>query len=263
MKRAGFRNIILTGASGGIGMALAERLAKPGSRLLVIGRRGDELQSLADHCRAKGAEVEVGVADVRERETLGRLILDFDDRFPVDLVLANAGVSAGLSLGRQPEAAGESLRLLETNYCGMLHTVEPLLPRLMARRAGCIALTSSIAALRPQPDLPSYSATKMAVRGYGVALRGWLREFGVQVTVIFPGFVTSPMSARHQGPKPFEISPERAADIIVRGLERRASVIAFPLTLAILAMLGMLIPPALADWFEQGFRAYVVPDQRR
>lgn len=263
MKRATYRNIILTGASGGIGMALAERLASRGRRLLLIGRRGGDLEALAGRCRARGAEVEIGVIDVRERAALGRLILDFDDRFPVDLVLANAGVSAGLAPGRQPEAEGESRRVLDTNYGGMLNTVEPLLPRLIARGAGCIALTSSVAALRPQPDLPSYSATKMAVRGYGVALRGWLREFGVSVTVIFPGFVTSPMSARHHGAKPFEISAERAADIIVRGLERGASIIAFPLPLAILAMLGMLIPPVIADWFEQGFRAYVIPDERR
>ena len=145
----------------------------------------------------------------------------------------------------------------------MLNTVEPLLPRFIARRAGQVALTSSIAALRPQPDLPSYSATKMAVRGYGVALRGWLREFDVGVSVIFPGFVTSPMSLRHRGAKPFEISAERAAGIIVRGLERRAAIIAFPLPLAILATLGMLIPPVIADWFENGFRAYVVPDDGR
>mgnify|MGYP001561839574 CR=1 FL=1 len=263
MSRATYRNIVLTGASGGIGTALAERLAAPGRRLLLIGRRADELAVLAERCRARGGEVEVGVVDVREGEALSALILDFDDRFPVDLVLANAGVTCGLTPGHQPEAPGEARRLLDINYGGMLNTVEPLLPRFIARRAGQVALTSSIAALRPQPDLPSYSATKMAVRGYGVALRGWLREFDVGVSVIFPGFVTSPMSLRHRGAKPFEISAERAAGIIVRGLERRAAIIAFPLPLAILATLGMLIPPVIADWFENGFRAYVVPDDGR
>lgn len=263
MTRKDYRNIVLTGATGGIGSELAKRLSSPGRRLLLVGRRADELDSVADTCRARGAEVEVAVADVRDAPALARLLTDFDDAHPVDLLIANAGVSAGLEPGHQPEAAGVSKRLLDINYGGMLNTVEPLLPRFIDRRSGRIAMTSSVAALRPQPDLLSYSATKMAVRGYGCALRGWLREFGVGVSVIFPGFVTSPMSLRHNGPKPFEITAERAADIIARGLEHGRSIIAFPLPLAILAMLGMLIPPAIADWFEGGFRAYVTPDDGR
>lgn len=258
-----YSRIVLTGASGGIGEALALRLAAPGRQLLLAGRRAERLEAVAGLCRARGAAVETAVVDVREAEAVAAALLAFDEAGPVDLLIANAGVSAGLEPGRRPEAAGVSRRLMEINYGGMLNTVEPMLPRFIARRSGRIALISSIAALRPQPDLPSYSATKMAVRGYGVALRGWLREHGVGVSVIFPGFVTSPMSLRHRGAKPFEISAERAARIIVRGLERGRAVIAFPGPLAALAVLGMLIPPKMADFFEGGFRAYVDPDDGR
>jgi short-subunit dehydrogenase len=263
MTKPSFRTIVLTGATGGIGVALAERLAAPGRRLLLIGRRQAELEALAGRCRTLGAEADIAAVDVRDGPAMEKLLQAYDDAHAIDLVFANAGVSAGLAPGRQPEAAGVSRRLMEINYGGMLNTVEPLIARFIARRAGRFVLTSSVAALRPQPDLPSYSATKMAVRGYGVALRGWLREFGVGVSVVFPGFVTSPMSLRHNGAKPFEIPAARAAEIIVRGVERGRSVIAFPLPLAILAMLGMLIPPWFADWFEGGFRAHVEPDDGR
>jgi len=238
-----YKSIVLTGASSGIGEALCLRLAAPGVRLLLIARRGDELERVAAGCRARGAMVDCASVDVRDRVILSQVVLAFDDRHPIDLLIANAGVSTGLLPGHRPEAEGESRRLMEINYGGRL------------------ALVESIAALRPQPDLPSYSATKMAVRGYGIALRGWLRSFGVGVSVIYPGFVTSPMSLRHHGYKPFEMSADKAADIVARGLQRGRPIIAFPLLLAILSMLGMLIPSGLADWFNEGFRATVDPDQ--
>jgi short-subunit dehydrogenase len=152
---------------------------------------------------------------------------------------------------------------MEVNYGGVLNTVEPVLPRMITRRGGRIVLISSLAALRPQPDLPSYSATKMAVRGYGIALRGWLKAFGVGVTLVYPGFVTSPMSLRHKGAKPFEISAEQAAALIVRKLARGRSVIAFPWLLALGCVLNLLLPAWASDLTDAPFRADVEPDDGR
>lgn len=258
-----YGTIAITGASSGIGAALATCLAQPDVTLCLIGRHAERLLAVADECRGKGASVEIAVADVRDAASITHMLTKFDDRHPIDLLIANAGVSAGLSPGRQPEAEGVSRRLMEINYGGLLHTVEPMLPRFIARRRGRIAIVSSLAGLRPQPDMPSYSATKMAVRGYGIALRDWLREYGVGVTMIYPGFVTSPMSARHAGFKPFEITAERAARLIVRGLRRGQSVIAFPLPLALGAFLNGLLPPFLADLTNRPFRADVQPDDGR
>jgi NADP-dependent 3-hydroxy acid dehydrogenase YdfG len=213
-----YRSVVLTGASGGIGRALAEALAGPGVTMLLMGRDAARLAVVAEEAGRRGATVEVAGVDSRDDDAMATAILSFDSRHPVDLLIANAGVSAGLSPGRMPEAAGVSRRLMEVNYAGVLNTVEPMLPRLIARRGGQVVLVSSLAALRPQPDLPSYSATKMAVRGYGIALRGWLKAYGVGVTMVYPGFVTSPMSARHRGAKPFEMPAGQAARIIVRGL---------------------------------------------
>lgn len=252
--------IVLTGASGGIGAALAERLAAPGVAMLLTGRAGDRLAAAAGRARAKGAEVETAEADVTDRAALAAALTAFDAAGPIDLLIANAGVSAGLGPGRTPERPEESRRLWEVNYVGMLNTVEPLLPAFLERGRGGIALMSSMAARRPHPDMPSYSASKAAVRAYGESLRGWLGRRGIAVTVICPGFVTSPMSARHKGFKPFEIDAGRAAEIIARGIERRAAFVTFPWPLALLCWLDRRLPPKLADLLARGFAAEVAPD---
>lgn len=258
-----FRSIAITGASSGIGRALAVELAGPGVKLHLIGRDADRLRGTAQACRDKGSDVSVGVVDVRDAAAVAESLSAFDDASPIDLLIANAGVSAGLAPGRGPEAAGVSRRVMDINYGGMLNTVEPMLPRLIARRAGRIVLVSSLAALRPQPDLPSYSATKMAVRGYGIALRGWLARHSVGVSLVYPGFVTSPMSERHIGFKPFEMSAEKAARHVVRRLRRGRAVVAFPLPMVLAAMVNMLLPARLSDWTNASFGAEVRPDDGR
>ncbi|MEL6478363.1 MAG: SDR family NAD(P)-dependent oxidoreductase [Pseudomonadota bacterium] len=260
--KARARSIILTGASSGIGRALAGRLAAPGVSMLLIGRDSTRLGPVAEAAAAAGATAETAAVDVADRNAMQARLEAFDARFPVDLVIANAGISAGLEDGAMPEAAGVSDRVAAVNYLGMLHTVEPLLPRMIARRRGQVALMSSLAALRPHPDMPSYSATKAAVRAYGIALRGSMRPHGLEVSVICPGFVTSPMSARHLGFKPFEIPAERAADKIAAGLAARRALIAFPWPLVLLSWLGNRLPPALSDRFLEGFRARIAPDER-
>jgi short-subunit dehydrogenase len=185
-----------------------------------------------------------------------------DADHPVDLLIANAGVTSGRLSDRDPEPPGQSRWIVETNLQGMLNTVEPLIPAMLARGAGQIALVGSIAALRPQADEPSYSASKAGVRAYGIALRAWLRPHGVAVTVVTPGFVTSPMSERHHGPKPFEIPADRAARIIARALDRRRAEIAFPWQLALMVRLGNLLPASLSDRMERRLAARILPDPR-
>lgn len=259
---SGWRTIVLTGASGGIGAALAGALARPGVRLLLTGRDASRLAAVAAAAAARGAEVEALCLDVTDREGLAAALAAFDAAGPVDLLIANAGISSGLGPGRSAEPPDAARRVFAVNLDGMLNTVEPLLPAMAARGRGQIALMSSMAALRPLPDMPAYSASKAAVRAWGTSLRGWLRPRGVAVTVICPGFVTSPMSARHRGAKPFEIDADRAAAIILRGLARRRAYVTFPWPLALLTWLDNRLPPALSDWFLRGFAAEILPDDR-
>ena len=258
MTRA--RRIVLTGASGGIGQALAGELASPGVSMLLIGRNATRLTATAEAARSRGVQAETALIDVRDTEAMARQLTEFDAATPVDLVIANAGISIGLLPGQEPEDRTASRRVLEINYGGALNTIEPLLPTMIRRGSGHIVLMSSLAALRPLPDMPSYSASKAAIRAYGISLRGWLEPRGVRVTVVSPGFVTSRMSKRHHGFKAFEVSAEHAARIIRRGLERNRALITFPWQLAFGIWLGDWLPPRISDIFARRFPAEIEPE---
>ncbi len=255
-----FRSIVLTGASSGIGAALAVELAGPGVRMLLTGRDASRLGTVTDKARCAGADVDAATLDVTNTDALTTSLKAYDALHPVDLIIANAGVMAGLGPGRSPEPAGTSRRIIETNLSGAINTVEAVLPSLLERGAGHIALVSSMAALHPHGDMPSYSASKAGLRAWGTSIRQWLRPRGIAVSIICPGFVTSPMSARHSGFKPFEISAEDAARRIVRGLVKQRPLITFPWPLAALVWIGQRLPPRLSDLAARGFRATIRPD---
>jgi short-subunit dehydrogenase len=246
--------IIITGASSGIGRALALRYAGRGITLGLVGRNERRLQEVAQECRKQGAAVSVAIVDVRQRQELESWLIPFDEKSPVDLVIANAGVMGGAQKGEDIEVDKVSRLVFETNVTGVLNTVQPLLARMLARRSGQIAIMSSIAGFIPLPDAPSYGASKAAVLSYGLALRTGLRASGVKLSVICPGFVTTAMTAQEHGWKPFEMSAERAAAIIEGGLERNKAVIAFPRLLAFATWIGGVLPERMRNITERAFR---------
>lgn len=257
-----WRNIVLTGASSGLGRALALALARPGRRLLLVARGAEGLAAVAAELRARGAVAETAAVAVTDAAALAAALRAFDAGGAVDLVIANAGATGGREGPSAPEPPGQSARLVAVNLVGAMNTVEPLLPAMIARGRGHVLLVSSIAALRPQGDEPAYSAAKAGLRAWGIGMRGWLRPLGVRVTVACPGFVATPMSARHLGPKPFELSAAAAARRILAGTARGAAVITFPWPLLLLIRLGNLLPPRLSDWFERRLAARILPDPR-
>jgi len=242
-----FRSILITGASSGLGAALARRYAAPGVRLALIGRDPSRLALVAADCVARGATVERASIDVTERATLAAWIVAADDSLPFDLVIANAGISGGTSgLG---EGNDQSRLIFAINLDGVLNTIEPILPRMRRRGTGAVALMSSLAGFRGLPGAPAYGASKAAVRVLGEALRGDYRPSGVTVSVICPGFVTTPMTARNRFRMPFLMKAERAAEIMVRGLARGRGRIAFPWPMYALARLIAALPSPLIDRF--------------
>ncbi|MBO6756943.1 MAG: SDR family NAD(P)-dependent oxidoreductase [Roseibium sp.] len=256
------RVIVLTGASGGIGQALAHQFANEGVRFALISRDPDRLKAQATGLESKGSDVEWAAIDVRDRAAVHAYLQDLDSRHPIDLVIANAGVTAGLGPGRSREGDPETDRQIDVNYRGAVHTATAVVDNMRARGRGQIVLVSSLAGMRALPDMPTYSATKAALIAYGHALRGWLKPSGVTVTVLCPGFVTSPMSARHKGAKPFEMSAERAAVLMRRAIDRKAAFYAFPFRLAAGIYLQNLLPAGIADLFMGGFDAEIEPDPR-
>jgi short-subunit dehydrogenase len=248
------RTIVITGASSGIGEALALRYAREGARLGLLGRNRERLDQVATECRRRGAEVRAAAIDVRARPEIRAWLEAFDRATPIDLVIANAGVMAGRPPDGEIESPDDSHALMDTNVLGVLNAVHPLLPVMISRERGQIGIVASIAAFVPLPDTPSYCASKSAVLSYGLALRGLLRPRGIRVSVICPGYLTTPMMQQESGWKPFAMTPERAAELIDRGLARNRPIIAFPFLLALLARIGGALPDGVRRWTLLPFR---------
>jgi len=241
-------HVFITGASSGIGAALARCYARRGAHLSLTARNAARTETVAQECREAGAEVRWQAADVTDRETLSAWIEDCDQRQPIDMVIANAGLGGERVIA---SPAGEQLSLareiVETNILGVANTVIPLLPRFVARGSGHVVLMSSLAAYVGLPEAPLYSASKAAIRIYGQGLHRLLGPSGVRVTVVCPGFVATPMSQSIPGHLPLLWSAERAAAFIVKRLARDRREIAFPWPLAVLAKLASTLPVQLVD----------------
>ncbi len=232
-------HVLITGASSGIGAALARRLAQPGRSLTLLGRDKGRLDAVAASCAGVVRTVSVDVCD---KPGMQRAVAESFAAAPVDLLIANAGISGG-----DPSVQ------MAVNVQGVVNTVEPALPLLRAAGRGQLALMSSLAGFRGMPNAPAYCASKAAVRVYGDGLRGRLGPDGVAVSVICPGFIKTPLTADNPFPMPFLMSAEEAAERIVRGLERGHAQIAFPRRLYWPVVLGSLLPTTLTDPFYQRF----------
>ncbi len=241
-----FKHVVITGASSGIGEALALGYAGPGVSLGLTGRDKTRLEAVANLCRAKGANVDAVVLCVTDRAGMEGWLLGLDNVQPIDLVIANAGISAGMGQSRDTEKPEQVRLLFDVNVTGVFNTIDPVLARMTARGYGHVALMSSLAGFRGWPGAPAYSATKAAVRSYGEALRGTLARSGVHVHVICPGFVKSRMTDVNQFPMPFIMDGERAAGIIRSGIARNKGRIAFPFSAYFPVWLLSVLPDALA-----------------
>ena len=236
-----FSSIVLTGASSGIGEALALDYAGPGVALALTGRDAERLETVAAGCRAKGAAVVAETIDVTDRERLLPWLNAFDEAHPVDLVLANAGISIDKDNSSLDDFS-IIRKTLDVNINGVLNTVEPLLPRMMARKRGQIGIVSSLAGFVGLPYSASYNASKAAVRVWGESIRYVLKKDGVGVSVICPGFVVSRITSDAPFPMPFMMTASRASSIIRRGLAANKPRIAFPIGTKAGVWLGSVLP---------------------
>lgn len=221
--RKAFRHVLITGASSGIGEALAANYAGPGVILSLSGRDAERLAAVARTCRERGAVVEAASLDVTDSAAMAAWIAARDRVAELDLVIANAGVSAGMD-----ETGTATRRIFATNVDGVLNTVLPAIDLFRPRRAGHIALISSLASFRGVGGAPAYGASKAAIRVWGEGLRGALARDNIGVSVVCPGFVTSRMTDVNKFPMPFLMSAEKAARIIRRGIAANRGRIAFP-----------------------------------
>jgi short-subunit dehydrogenase len=223
------KTILITGASSGLGAALALDYASAETNLALVGRNAVRLEKVAQECIARGAVVRTAIIDVRDAVKMAEFIIHIDELHPIDLVIANAGISAGTFGGEKNFDAAQGV--FDVNVDGVLNTIHPIIPRMTKRRAGQIAIISSLAGILPWPGAAAYSASKAAVRYYGEALRGQLKRYGVSVSVVCPGWIHTPLVAVNKFPMPLIMSAERAAGIIRRGISQKKTRIAFPRSL--------------------------------
>lgn len=221
--------VLITGASSGIGRALAEACAAPGVTLHLSGRDASRLEEAAVACRARGAMVQARQADVRDAEGMASWIRGAGR---LDLVIANAGVSAGT--GGAVEPAEQSRRIFDVNVTGVLNTALPALEVMAAQQPGAdglrgrIAVVASLAAFIAAPGAPAYCATKAAVQRWAEALDGTERARGIRLHAVCPGYVRTPMTARNSFPMPFLMSAGEAAHRTLTGIARGRTRIAYP-----------------------------------
>jgi short-subunit dehydrogenase len=251
------RAVAITGASSGIGAALARQLAKPDVHLALLGRHPTRLAGVASDCQAKGAACRTASIDVRDTDRTSAFLAEVDREHPIDLLVANAGILDGRHADQVVEDGATARRVLETNLLATIDVIHAVLPGMRGRRRGHIAIVASLAALNPLPDAPAYSASKAALLSYGLGLREALAGEGIKVMVACPGFVATAMAKIHLGPRPAEVSAEAAAAHILAGLERDRSLIGFPPIPFWFSRLCLLMPEALRRQVTRPTRFHV------
>ena len=237
------KSVFITGASSGIGKELALAYAEDGVTLFLCGRNEARLDAVATACQQKGAEVHTYLFDVRESGAAESAVNQANSIRPVDLMIANAGVSAGV-LGMD-ETPVSSRTIFETNIFGVMNVVSPTIEVMKKNKSGHIAIISSLSGYRGMASCPAYSASKACVKAWGEALWGYLKPYGVHVTVVCPGFIETPLTDKNQFRMPFLMKADKAAALIKKRLMRRPPIVAFPWIMAFGAWIGGILPARL------------------
>lgn len=242
------RHVLITGATSGLGRALAEGYAQGGRRLSISGRDKERLDSVAAGCRDAGADVNATILDVTDEQAMEKWIVECDQLQPIDILIANAGIGGAAVVPPKTGEDGALARhILSVNTLGIINTVTPVTPRMIARGRGHIVMVGSIQDSIGVPQSPIYCASKAAVQIYADGLRRLLYDQGVSVTLVRPGFIDTPMSRSLEMPRPFCWSAEHAADRVIAGISKRVGQITFPWPLRLLFGLQKFAPVWITD----------------
>ncbi|WP_434986124.1 SDR family NAD(P)-dependent oxidoreductase [Vreelandella zhaodongensis] len=241
------RCVLITGATGAIGGALAHAYATPNTHLVLHGRNRQSLEELAGACHKKGAQVLLSSASLTDTTELNTWLDTLCAEHLPDIVIANAGINTHPS-DQTLEPWDDVQALLDINLKAPIAMAQRLVPAMQTRGSGQLVFISSLAGWHGLPTTPSYSASKAGIKAYGEGLRGLLAPHGIGVTVVMPGYVTSPMCNAMPGPKPWEWSPERAAKAIQRGITANRARISFPFPLNFGSWWLAVLPASISQW---------------
>lgn len=237
---------MVTGASSGIGGALAVALAKRGAKLGLVARRAEALGEIARAVEAAGSRSLVLPADVRDADSLRKAAEKLQsDLGPVDVLIANAGV--GPTRNGSDLDAAEVSNVININVVGAANSVAAVIPEMVARGQGHLVAISSLAGYRGLPKSAAYCASKAAVSAFFESLRIDLEPKGIVVTIIHPGFIKTPLTSGREAQMPFLMELDDAVQKIVRAIEKQKKSYAFPWQLATIVRAGMVMPIWMYD----------------
>ncbi|HUO84064.1 MAG TPA: SDR family NAD(P)-dependent oxidoreductase [Thermoanaerobaculia bacterium] len=241
------RTAVVTGASSGIGQELARALAARGYGVALLARRAEKLEELAGEIRSRsGVSVSVHPVDVTDARGVFDAVRKIEAEMgPIDLAIANAGI--GFPTPAKRFELEKARMILRTNVEGMLNLFAAVIPAMVERGSGRFAGVASVAGFRGLPGASSYSASKAAMQAFLEASRIELAGTGVGISIVNPGFVETPLTEKNRFPMPFLMKPDRAARLIVAGLERGAREINFPFVTVLGMRLARLVPNAIYD----------------
>ncbi len=235
-----FQRVFITGASSGLGAALARHYGAAGARLGLLGRRRDALEATA-----RGLDAHVCVADVRDADAVRAAADAFVDAIgPPDLVIAAAGISVG-TLTEHAADAAVFRAVMDANVLGLVHTFQPFIGTLAPGSVLCGV--SSVAGVRGLPGGGAYSASKAAATAYLEALRLEMRGRGVAVVTVAPGYIDTPMTRVNPYPMPFRLAADDAAARVARCIARRRSYAVIPWQMAWVARAMKWLPNPVFD----------------
>jgi len=234
---------IITGASSGIGEAVAIELHRRGWRVGLIARREERLRDIVE---SLGENAAFATADVADEAALNQAVHSLEaDLGPCELMFANAGIGDGRSARGFSAVATKAI--LGVNVNGVIHAFASVLPGMVERGRGALAVTSSVAGFRGLPNFAAYSSSKACVTALAEAMRVDLRSSNITVTTVHPGFVVSELTDRNAFKMPFLVKTERAGRIIANGLERGKAEVNFPWQMVFLMKLVSWAPNWLYD----------------
>jgi len=238
--------VLITGASSGIGEALAVELGRRGAAVGLLARREEVLREVAAKVETAGGRAFAVAVDVRDAGEVKAAASKVSEQFGrIDVLIANAGIGE-ITLARDFDIEVVT-QILSVNVLGAMNSVAAVLPEMVARGSGQIVGISSLAAYRGMPGSGAYCASKAALSTFFESLRTELRPRNVFVTTIHPGFIDTPMTRGRNQPMPFLLKPDRAAKMMLRAIEARRRTYAFPWQLAVVARIGKWLPAALHD----------------
>ena len=237
---------MITGASSGIGEGLALELARRGATVGLVARRAEVLSELVHKISSEGGKALALVADVNDAGELRTQAVVLRQEFgPIDVLIANAGIGTiSPALDLQPE---DVATVFKVNVLGAVNSVAAVLPEMIARKQGQLVAISSLSAYRGLPKSAAYCASKAAVSSFFESLRIDLRNSGVDVTIIHPGFIKTPLTTGRKAKMPYMMELDTAVKQMVRAIEKRKKSYAFPWQLASIVRLGLVMPIFMYD----------------